>query len=166
MPTELLITFWSEGWLPFLLYCCYGCTISPTNRIWGARTCCFGRSETLTAPQVCWCLMACLPCGGTATRPCLRRRKRLVKKKKKKISQTKVGAPKTHKLSVWARGLGSTTLFQFYNTAVQSCWPWDFTAGYYGQHIKLKRSSLFQTCQELNFPMKKKKVVDKDFFYF
>lgn len=27
----------------------------------------------------------------------------------------------------WARGLGSTTSFGFYNTAVQCCWPWDFT---------------------------------------
>lgn len=54
------------------------------------------------------------------------------KKEVSKIRQTQVGAPKTHQLSVWAWGPWSTALFQFYNAAAQSCWPWHFTAGYYG----------------------------------
>lgn len=54
------------------------------------------------------------------------------KKEVSKIRQTQVGAPKTHQLSLWAWGPWLMASFQFYNAAVQSCWPWDFTAGYYG----------------------------------
>lgn len=52
-------------------------------------------------------------------------------------------------------GPWSTASFQFYNAAAQSCWPWDFTAGYYGPTHQTEKvisgpnmSGAHLTCEE------------------
>lgn len=44
-----------------------------------------------------------------------------------------------NRMSVWACGLGSTTSFGFYYTAVRCCWPWDFTVYHYSPTHKMEK---------------------------
>lgn len=42
-------------------------------------------------------------------------------------------------MSVWACGLESTMLFQFYGPPVQCCWPSDFSVRHYGPTHKTEK---------------------------
>lgn len=85
------------------------------------------------------------------------------KNKVGKISQTQVGAPKTHTDGVCGHeALGQQHYSSFTTLLCRVAGLETLQQAIMARHIKLKRSSLFQRCQELTFPVKTK-VIGKIF---
>lgn len=77
------------------------------------------------------------------------------KKELSKISQQQIGAPKSHRVC-GHEAPGQQHYSSFTMLPCRAAGLETLQQAIMAQHIKSKRSSVFQTCQELTLPLKKK----------